>query len=77
MKKLLYVIIVVLIITALAGCNYTNKPAVSPYNTYGTNVPNYQTAAPYYATNTPNYGVNPVTGDGYGTGGTGTGINTR
>lgn len=44
MKKLLYVILAVVITAALAGCNYANKlPAVTPYSTYGANMPDYGT----------------------------------
>lgn len=49
MKKL-YVILVILVITALAGCNYGNKVPVLPsYNIDGTNTTSYPTTVPYGA----------------------------
>lgn len=83
MKKLLYIILIILIITALAGCNYANKvPVLPPNNTDGINTTSYPTTVPYGANDPLNliapsdYGAGLAT-DKYVPGGPGAGINTR
>lgn len=47
MKKLVLIILAVLLVAALAGCNYANKvPVISPNNTLTTSIP---TNVPYGA----------------------------